>query len=180
MERRSVLATFENFTLDRKRRELRRDGEPVAVEPQVFDLLVCLVAHRDRVVDRDMMLAEVWDGRIVSELTLTTCINAARRALGDSGREQPPWPPGATVSSPPRRPPRPRFPRSIRKPRARPSTSAPSRTIRASCRPPGGHAAKANHVPLAIAAKATRLPEPSLSEPTPRPRRGGRGVAQSG
>ena len=82
------MATFENFTLDRKRRELRRDGVTVAVEPQVFDLLVCLVAHRDRVVDRDMMLAEVWDGRIVSESTLTTRINAARRALGDSGREQ--------------------------------------------------------------------------------------------
>lgn len=74
--------------LDEERRELRRDGALVAVEPQVFDLLACLLRHRDRVVTRDDLLAEVWGGRIVSESTLASRVNAARRAIGDSGEAQ--------------------------------------------------------------------------------------------
>src|SRR4029079_17607959 len=70
------------------RRELRRGAEPVHVEPQVFDLLVYLVENRDRVVSKDDLIAAVWDGRIVSESTLTSRINAARKAIGDSGGEQ--------------------------------------------------------------------------------------------
>jgi len=79
---------FENVKLDAGRRELLRDGAPVAVEPQVFDLLLYLVENRDRVVSKDDVLNVVWRGRIVSESTLTTRINAARKALGDSGEEQ--------------------------------------------------------------------------------------------
>ena len=62
--------------------------EAIAVEPQVFDLLVYLVENRDRVVSKDDLIASVWGGRIVSESTLTSRINAARKALGDSGDEQ--------------------------------------------------------------------------------------------
>ena len=62
--------------------------EPIAVEPQVFDLLVYLVQNRDRVVSKDDLIASVWGGRIVSESTLTSRINAARKAIGDSGKEQ--------------------------------------------------------------------------------------------
>ena len=58
------------------------------VEPQVFDLILHLVRNHDRVVSKDELLAHVWDGRVVSESTLTTRINAARRALGDSGEQQ--------------------------------------------------------------------------------------------
>ena len=83
-----MLCAFEDFTLDTDRRELRRDSAPVAVEPQVFDLIAFLVANRHKVVSRDDLLAAVWHGRIVSESTLTTRINAARRALGDSGEGQ--------------------------------------------------------------------------------------------
>jgi TolB-like protein len=79
---------FEEFVLDTDRRELRRDGLLVAVEPQVFDLIAFLVVNRHRVVSRDDVLEAVWHGRIVSESTLTTRINAARRALGDSGHAQ--------------------------------------------------------------------------------------------
>lgn len=60
----------------------------MAVEPQVFDLLVYLVRHRDRVASKDDLIAAVWDGRIVSDSTLTSRINAARRAIGDSGEQQ--------------------------------------------------------------------------------------------
>jgi TolB-like protein/Flp pilus assembly protein TadD len=79
---------FDNHTLDTDRRELRRCAEPIAVEPQVFDLLVYLVQNRDRVVSKDDLIAAVWSGRIVSDSTLTSRINAARKAIGDSGEDQ--------------------------------------------------------------------------------------------
>jgi TolB-like protein len=79
---------FNNHILDTELRELRRGGEQVPVEPQVFDLLVHLIEHRDRVVTKDDLIASVWGGRIVSDSTLTSRINAARKAVGDSGGEQ--------------------------------------------------------------------------------------------
>ena len=60
----------------------------MAVEPKVFDLLAHLIANRDHVVGKDDLILAIWDGRIVSESALTTCINAARSALGDSGEAQ--------------------------------------------------------------------------------------------
>src|SRR5207302_3737700 len=74
--------------LDIERRELRRGEEPIALEPQVFDLLVYLVRNRDRVVSKDDLIQSVWGGRIVSESALTTRLNAARKAVGDSGAAQ--------------------------------------------------------------------------------------------
>ena len=79
---------FEDCALDTRLRELRRDGELIAMQPQVFDLLVHLLRHRDHVVSRDDLIAAVWGGRIVSDSTLDSRINAARSAIGDSGREQ--------------------------------------------------------------------------------------------
>jgi TolB-like protein len=79
---------FGDQVVDVHRRELRRGAELIAVEPQVFDLLVYLLNNRDRVVSRDDLLAAVWDGRIVSESTVTSRINAVRKAIGDSGRAQ--------------------------------------------------------------------------------------------
>ena len=79
---------FEDFVLDRECRELHRAGVLIDVEPQVFDLIDYLVQHRERVVTKDDLLDAVWNGRIVSESTLTSRINAARRALDDSGNEQ--------------------------------------------------------------------------------------------
>ena len=79
---------FDDHVLDVARRELSRGVEPVAVEPQVFDLLVYLVENRDRVVSKDDLIASIWGGRIVSESTLASRINAARKAVGDSGGRQ--------------------------------------------------------------------------------------------
>ena len=78
----------EDYVLDPDRRELTRGSEAIAVGPQVFDLLVYLVQNRERVVSKDDLLDVVWGGRIVSESTLTSHINAARKAIGDSGEEQ--------------------------------------------------------------------------------------------
>jgi TolB-like protein len=80
--------TFGDCEIDLERRELRRARHAVHVEPQVFDLLAYLTQNRDRVVSKDDLIASVWGGRIVSESTLTSRINAARKAIGDSGRSQ--------------------------------------------------------------------------------------------
>jgi TolB-like protein len=79
---------FEDCVLDAGRRELRRGAALVAVEPQVLDLLIHLVRHRDRVVSKDELLATVWQGRIVSESAVFNRINAARSAIGDTGNAQ--------------------------------------------------------------------------------------------
>ena len=83
-----MLFRFEGCVLDASRRELRRGPELVDIEPQVFDLLVYLIENRERVVSRDDLIASVWSGRIVSDSTLSTRINAARKAIGDNGDEQ--------------------------------------------------------------------------------------------
>jgi TolB-like protein len=83
-----VLFLFSDHRLDTDRRELRRGSEAIAVEPQVFDLLVYLVENRDRVVSKDDLLSSIWGGRIVSDSTVTSRINAARKAIGDSGETQ--------------------------------------------------------------------------------------------
>src|SRR5882724_145886 len=79
---------FENHTLDVDRRELRRDAELLSLEPQVFDLLVYLVRNRDRVVSKNDLIDAIWDGRAVSESTLTSRLTAVRKAVADSGGEQ--------------------------------------------------------------------------------------------
>jgi DNA-binding winged helix-turn-helix (wHTH) protein len=79
---------FAGHRLDTDRRELRRGDDVVAVVPQVFVLLVYLVQNRDRVVSKDDLIAAVWRNRIVSDSTLTSRINAARKAVGDSGEDQ--------------------------------------------------------------------------------------------
>jgi len=79
---------FEDYCLDAGRRELKRGSELIAVGPKVFDLLLFLIQNREQVVARDDLLRAVWGGRIVSESTLTSHINAVRKAIGDTGREQ--------------------------------------------------------------------------------------------
>src|SRR3546814_15492106 len=80
--------TFEDYALDPERRELTRGSDGVAIGPQVFDLLLYLVENRQHVVSKNDLLDVVWEGRIVSESTLTSHINAARKAIGDSGQHQ--------------------------------------------------------------------------------------------
>jgi TolB-like protein len=83
-----MVLRFGDHVLDIERRELRRGAEPIALEPQVFDLLVYLVRNRGRVVSKDDLIDSVWGGRIVSDSALTSRLNAARKAVNDSGAEQ--------------------------------------------------------------------------------------------
>lgn len=79
---------FDDFELDAGAVELRKDGAAVAVEPQVFALILLLVENRERMVSKDEIIEKVWDGRFVSESALTSRIKSARKALGDDGKTQ--------------------------------------------------------------------------------------------
>jgi hypothetical protein len=83
-----VQFVFGECVLDTSRRELLRGSEAVAVGPQVFDLLIHLIENRDRVVSKVELFDLIWRGRTVSESTLTSHVNFARRAIGDTGEEQ--------------------------------------------------------------------------------------------
>lgn len=83
-----MLFSFEGFRMDTDRQELVRDGEVVALQPQVFDFLCFLIENRDRVVSKDEVIDEIWDGRAISDGSLNARVNAARRAVGDSGERQ--------------------------------------------------------------------------------------------
>lgn len=79
---------FEDYAFDTDRRELRRGAEIVSVTPQAFDLLDYLIRNRERVVSKDDLIDAIWNGRSVSDAALTTRLNAARSAVGDSGHQQ--------------------------------------------------------------------------------------------
>lgn len=79
---------FDDYVLDPALREMRYRGDVVHAEPQVFDLLLYLVRHRDRVITTEELIDTVWEGRHVSESTIRSRINAARRLIGDNGDRQ--------------------------------------------------------------------------------------------
>src|SRR4029453_15824920 len=83
-----MIYRFGDCELDDQRYELRRAGVACHLEPQVFEVLAYLVRNRDRVVPRTELLDEVWKHRFVSDSALASRVKAARRAVGDSGREQ--------------------------------------------------------------------------------------------
>ncbi|WP_162143896.1 winged helix-turn-helix domain-containing protein [Acidovorax sp. JHL-9] len=83
-----MLLTFRDCELDTRLFTLRCQGQPRQVEPQVFDLLAYLLQHRHRIVPRQELLDALWAGKVVSESALSSCIKAARQAIGDSGTAQ--------------------------------------------------------------------------------------------
>lgn len=83
-----MIYAFAGHVLDVKRHALTRNGETVQVEPQVFDLLRLLAENAGSLVTKDQLIDAVWGGRIVSEATVSARINAARTAVGDTGKDQ--------------------------------------------------------------------------------------------
>src|SRR5258705_10306675 len=79
---------FEEYALNTDLRELHREADVVSVAPKVFDLLDYLIRNRERVVSKDELINAIWNGRSVSDAALTTRLNVARTAIGDSGEEQ--------------------------------------------------------------------------------------------
>ncbi len=76
------------YTIDTARYRISSGGTVIPVEPKVFDLLVYLIRHRERVLTREELFEAVWDGREVSDATLSNHVKSARKVLGDSGELQ--------------------------------------------------------------------------------------------
>lgn len=76
---------FEDLSVDTGQYRLSRNGLPLPVEPQVFDLLVYLIEHRGRVVTREELMDELWKGKVVSDSALNARLKAVRKAVGDRG-----------------------------------------------------------------------------------------------
>lgn len=83
-----MIYRFGRCELDTELNELRRDGERVLVEPMVYDLIVYMLENRDRLIDKDELNREIWDGRAVTDAALSTCLKQARQAIGNNGRRQ--------------------------------------------------------------------------------------------
>jgi TolB-like protein/tetratricopeptide (TPR) repeat protein len=83
-----MIYRFGEYHLDTVKIEFNRDGEALDIEPQVFSLLQHLVENRDRVVSKDELIGAVWDGRAISDTTLSSRIFSLRRAIGDTGQAQ--------------------------------------------------------------------------------------------
>jgi class 3 adenylate cyclase/tetratricopeptide (TPR) repeat protein len=77
---------FGDYVLDTERHELHHAGEPVKLRRKVFQLFVYFLTHRDRVVPKQELLAQVWPDQFVGDETLTSCIKTLRKALGERGR----------------------------------------------------------------------------------------------
>jgi TolB-like protein/Tfp pilus assembly protein PilF len=83
-----MIYTFGPFELDMAKFELRRDGKPCSLEPQVLALVAYLIEHRERLVSKDEIFERLWDGRIVTDSALASRVKLARKALGDTGKTQ--------------------------------------------------------------------------------------------
>jgi DNA-binding winged helix-turn-helix (wHTH) protein len=83
-----MIYSFSGNSLDIGSHRLVRDGQIVPVEPQVFDILRLLAENAGALVTKDQLIEAVWDGRIVSEATVSARMNAARAAVGDNGKDQ--------------------------------------------------------------------------------------------
>ncbi len=83
-----MIYRFDNLALDTDRQELTRDGKRIDMEPQVYAVLALLVARHDRVISKDDLTENVWDGRAISDATLNSRIHGARQAVGDDGQKQ--------------------------------------------------------------------------------------------
>ncbi len=83
-----MIYAFDIFELDTGKAELRKGGAVVAVEPQVFQLLVFLAENADRLVSKEEIAKTIWAGRVVSDSAISSRIKSARQVLGDDGTAQ--------------------------------------------------------------------------------------------
>jgi len=79
---------FDGYILDTLRYELSCRGQAIKLRPKVFEVLAYLIRHRDRVVSKDELLAQLWPKQFIGDGTLNACLMAVRRAVGDSGQTQ--------------------------------------------------------------------------------------------
>jgi hypothetical protein len=85
-----MIYAFDEYALDTQLYELRHAGALLQLEPKVFDLLLDLIQHRDRIVSKHELLEHLWPSQFISDATFDHCVMAARRAVGDDGQRQRP------------------------------------------------------------------------------------------
>ena len=83
-----MIYKFNDIELDTINFRLSDNGENISVEPQVFNLIVYLIEHKDRLVTREEILDKVWHGKVVSDTSISNHIKSARKVLGDDGQKQ--------------------------------------------------------------------------------------------
>jgi adenylate cyclase len=86
--KRSAIYRFGDCEVDTRLRQIKARGELLEAQPKAFDLLVYLLEHRDRVVDKDELLEHLWSGTVVSDSALTQIVRKARSLAGDDGDRQ--------------------------------------------------------------------------------------------
>ncbi|VAW41757.1 hypothetical protein MNBD_GAMMA01-1443 [hydrothermal vent metagenome] len=79
---------FNNIEIDTEKFSLLTNGKEIAVEPQVFNLIVYLIEHKNKIVSRDEILDNIWKGRVVSDTSINNHIKSVRKVLGDDGHKQ--------------------------------------------------------------------------------------------
>lgn len=85
---RIMLLCFDDVEINKDRHELLRCGQIQHIEPKVFNLLIYLAENTERVITTDELIEAVWNGRIVSDTTISGCVKHARKAVGDDGSKQ--------------------------------------------------------------------------------------------
>ena len=80
-----MLYTFGECGLDTQLHVLSRSGQSVKLRPKAFELLVYLLEHRDRIVPKHELCAQVWPNQFISDATLGSTVRAVRQAIGDTG-----------------------------------------------------------------------------------------------
>lgn len=83
-----MIYQFDEFSINTGLYELSRQDQSLPLEPLAFDLLVYLIQHRDRVVEREELLDSLWSGKVVTDSALAARIKDTRKAIGDSGERQ--------------------------------------------------------------------------------------------
>jgi DNA-binding winged helix-turn-helix (wHTH) protein len=78
---------FGEFVLDTDRRELRREGAPVHLQPKTFELLALLVGARPKALRKQAIRARLWPDVVVGDASLTVAVAELRAALGDDAKE---------------------------------------------------------------------------------------------
>src|SRR5262249_54664430 len=81
-----MIYRFADCVLDTQLYTLDRAGQSTRLAPKVFEVLCYLIAHRDRVVSKQELCDQVWEGYAISDATLESCLRAARVTVGDSGQ----------------------------------------------------------------------------------------------
>lgn len=83
-----MIYQFSDFQLDTQTLELRCLGSHLAIEPQVFSLLLVLIENREKVLSRDELIEMIWQGKPLSDSVVSSCVKSARKAIGDDGKSQ--------------------------------------------------------------------------------------------